>query len=110
MATAVTSSAGLHTITGLSTSEGSDVLESRGGGVNGSVQVVAGGGTGFNGGTVTIQVSLDNSNWFTLQDLQGDDITFTAAGYAEFSSAGRYFRALNDGSVSDVDVIFSFVQ
>lgn len=110
MATAVASDKGIHTITGLSTSEASDAIVSRGGGVNGAVQVVDGGGTGFNSGTVTIQASLDGVTYFTLKDLQGTAITFIANGYAEFSSGGRYFRALNDGSVSDVDVIFSFVQ
>ena len=109
MATAVTSNEGLHTVTGLTTSEASDAIVTRGGGLNGAVQVVDGGGTGFNSGTVTIQASLDGTNYFGLKDLQGSAITFTADGYAEFTSAARYFRALNDGSVSDVDVTFSIL-
>lgn len=109
MATAVTSVAGLHTTTGLTASENSDSIETRGGGLNGAVQVLDGGGSGFNSGTVTIQASLDGTNWYTVKDLQGTAITFAADGAAEFTSAARYFRASADGSISDVDVIFSIL-
>lgn len=107
MATTISTSGNRHTITGLSTSQSSDKLPIPSiGGAIGCVSVVSGGGTGFNSGTVTIQASIDGTNWFGLKDLSGTAITFTAAGYAEFSTAALYIRATNDGSVSDVDVDF----
>ena len=70
----------------------------------GAIHVIDGGGTGFNAGTVTIQATVDGTNWFTAKDVTGADMTLTADGYFEFSLAARAIRVLNDGSVSDVDV------
>lgn len=106
MATTFTSTNdGLFTCDGLSTSESTESLGSDNGGfLAGSIHVVDGGGTGFNSGTVTIQASLDGSNWFTGKDVTGTAMTLTADGYFEFCLAARYIRVTNDGSVSDVDV------
>lgn len=97
---------------GLSTSEATPPIELGGyGGVMGSVQVIDGGGTGLNAGTLTIQVSNDGVNWHTLADLAAADITYTDGDEGkvkEFSTAAKYIRALNDGTVSDADVHFCF--
>lgn len=73
-------------------------------GAVGSVQVV---GT-FGGATVTIQISNDGTNWATLQDIEGSDVSFTAAGLVDFSTAALYIRAsASGGSSQDVDVIMT---
>jgi len=105
--TLVSTGDGSHTVTGLATSEASDSLKAGDGGLlAGAVQVLDGGGTGFNGGTATCQASIDGTNWFTAKDVTGASMTFTADAYFEFSLAARYIRVLNDGTVSDVDVTF----
>lgn len=97
------------TVTGMSASDSSQPLKMYGGaGVVLDVQILSGGGTGFNSGTMTIQVSNDNSNWATAKDTQGNDATATAAGHIEISTAARWIRALSDASIGDVDVIFNF--
>lgn len=69
-----------------------------------SVQVT---GT-FGGATVVLQGSNDNANWVTLQDVEGADISFTAAGAVDFSTAMVYMRPSASGGTSqDVDVILS---
>jgi hypothetical protein len=66
-----------------------------------TVQVV---GT-FGGATVTLEGSNDGTNYVTMRDVDGADISFTAAGYAEFSTAFRYIRpASTGGTGDDVDV------
>lgn len=73
-----------------------------------NVSAVVGGGTGFNSGTLTVQVSNNNSDWGTLKDVHGTDAAFTAAGVFELSTGAQYIRVLADASINDVDVIFSF--
>jgi hypothetical protein len=75
------------------------------GSLAGSVQVI---GT-FGGCTVTIQGSNDNSNWATLKDLYGANLSFTAAGIADFSTAVGYVRPIvTGGTAEDIDVIVVF--
>lgn len=70
-----------------------------------SVQIVG----SFGGATVLLQGSNDNTNWITLKDLAGSDISFSASGAAEFTSAMAYFRVSASGGTSqDVDAILSF--
>lgn len=47
-------------------------------------------GTGFDGGTVTLQLSYDvGVTWFTAKDVAGNNITFTANGHSrEFWPGG----------------------
>jgi len=98
-----------YTYTGLTASDNGDKLSMANGyGLVGCVQAFSGGGTGFNSGTLTIQVSNDGTNWATLKDLQGTDVTFTAAGLTDFSTAAQFIRPSCDGSISDVDVIIGF--
>ena len=73
-----------------------------------SVQAVVGGGTGFNSGTLTIQVSNDGTNWATIKDVHGNDAAFTAAGMVEISTGAQFIRPSCDASINDVDVTFSF--
>lgn len=72
-------------------------------GLAASVQAV---GT-FGSASITMQVSNDGTNWATVSDLQGDDVTMTAATECfEFTVSGVYIRPLlTGGSSSDIDVI-----
>lgn len=64
--------------------------------------------TGTFGDTLTIQGTVDGTNWFTLLDGPGgSDVTFTAAGYAEISTAVRAIRPSAGASITDVDVHIS---
>lgn len=66
-----------------------------------SVQVT---GT-FGGATVVLQGSNDGSTYFTLKDTAGSDISFTAAGAADFSVGCLQIRpSASGGSGQDVDV------
>jgi len=61
--------------------------------------------TGTFGGTLTMQGTIDGTNWFTLKDGPGgSDVTFTAAGYAEITTAVKQVRPSAGASISDVDV------
>jgi len=63
----------------------------------------------FDGATVVMQHSNDGTNWFTAKDLQGNDISLTADGIAEFSLSSAYIRpAISGGGTDDVDVIVVF--
>lgn len=68
----------------------------------GCVQVI---GT-FGGATVTLKASNDGTNWVTLKDLQGSDVSLTAAGMAEFTTSAAYIRAeAAGGTGDDIDVL-----
>jgi len=97
------------TFTTLSASDtGQPIFMDAGVGLLLNIQAVVGGGTGFNSGTMTIQVSNDGTNWNTIKDVHGTDVTFTAAGVAEISTGAQFIRPSGDASINDVDVIFSF--
>jgi hypothetical protein len=64
--------------------------------LGGSVQFT---GT-FGGATVVLQGSNDGTNWVTLKDTQGEDISATDAGMFEFTSAARYLRVSASGGTS----------
>ncbi len=97
---------GTHTWTALTTSESGTTVElENGAGLMAAITAAAGGGTGFNAGTLTIQVSNDQTTWVTAKDAFGNDVTFTQDGYAELATAAKFIRPTNDASVSDVDVI-----
>jgi hypothetical protein len=66
-------------------------------GLAGSIQVT---GT-FGSATIVLQVSNDGSNWATLKDGTGTNISFTAAGMSEFSTAARYLRPSSSGGTAD---------
>ena len=66
-------------------------------GLAGSVQVT---GT-FGGATIALQVSNDGTNFVTLKDGTGTNITFTAAGMAEFSTAALYVKPTSSGGTAD---------
>ena len=76
-------------------------LPSGAGPITGSIQVTV----TFNGGTtVTLTGSNDGTNYVTIKDLAGDDISFTAAGAADFTTAMGYLKpAIASGSADDVD-------
>jgi hypothetical protein len=66
-------------------------------GLAGSVQVT---GT-FGSATIALQVSNDGTNFVTLKNSLGEDITFTAAGMAEFSTAALYIKPTSSGGTAD---------
>jgi hypothetical protein len=66
-------------------------------GLAGSVQVT---GT-FGSATITLQVSNDGTNFVTLKDSAGADISLTAAGMREFSTAALYLKPTSSGGTSD---------
>lgn len=66
-------------------------------GLAGSVQVT---GT-FGGATIALQVSNDGTNYVTLKDGIGNDITFSAAGMREFSTAALYLKPTSSGGTAD---------
>lgn len=66
-------------------------------GLAGSVQVT---GT-FGGATIALQVSNDGTNYVTLKDSTGSDITFTAAGMREFSTAALFIKPTSSGGTAD---------
>lgn len=66
----------------------------------GAVQFV-----GTIGTAVTLQVSNDGTNWVTLNDKDGTEIsTGTSGAMFEFSTAARYLRPGTPTGTSDVDV------
>lgn len=78
------------------------------GGVQGSFGFVQVTGT-FGSGTVLIQGSNDNTNWVTLKDSTGSDLSFASAGGADFVTAAKHIRAFTSGGTSDdVDVRIVF--
>ena len=64
---------------------------------NASVQIS---GT-FGGATVVLQGSNDGTTYATLKDLQGNNLSFTAAGYAEFSSGAAFIKPSISGGAGD---------
>jgi len=61
----------------------------------------------FDSATVVLQGSNDGTNWEDLKDALGANISLTAAGYAEFSTAFLYLRPSTSGggASQDIDVI-----
>lgn len=67
-----------------------------------TVQIV---GT-FGGATVTLQGSLDGTNWATLTDAQGNAISVTSAALEAVTELVRYIRpVVTGGSGTDVTVL-----
>ncbi len=66
-------------------------------GVVGSVQVV---GT-FGSGTCVLQASNDGTNYVTLKDTAGNDISLTSAGMVDFSTAALFVRPSTSGGTGD---------
>ena len=57
------------------------------------------------GATIALQGSNDGVTYTTLKDIAGTDISFTAAGYVEFSSAAAFIKPSISGGTSDsIDV------
>jgi len=71
-------------------------------GLAASVQVV---GT-FSSSTVALEVSNDGTNWVPARGLDTSNITFTGAGYREFSLCAAYVRpSITGGTGSGLSVI-----
>lgn len=60
--------------------------------------------TGTFGGTLTMQGSNDGTNFFTLTDVLGNNVAFTAAGAKKIHETPRYVRPSAGVGVTDVDV------
>jgi hypothetical protein len=67
-----------------------------------SVQIL---GT-FDTSTLVIQGSNDGTNWATLNDLDGNALSFTAVGFAGVREISRYIRpaCTAGGGSTDIDV------
>lgn len=90
---------------GLAATEEGDPLKLPKGASLSAIHALSGGGSGFNGGTITIQGTVNGSDWFTLKNAPGgDNVTFTADGYVELSSGAAAIRAVAGAGVSNVDV------
>lgn len=63
----------------------------------------------FDSATVILQGSNDNSNWFTLNDVYGNALSFTAAAMAVVSENPKYIRPNTSGGSgsADIDVLIS---
>ncbi len=60
----------------------------------------------FGGATVTLQGSLDGTNWATLNDAQGDPISITAAKIESVTEAVRFTRpSVSGGSGASLTVM-----
>ena len=60
--------------------------------------------TGTFGGTVTLQGTIDGTNWVALDDTQGTSIAATAAGIYEISTGVYSVRPSAGSGFSYVDV------
>lgn len=70
--------------------------------VDRSVQVI---GT-FGGATILIQGSNDGVNYYTLNDLQGNALTFSVAGLKGVAEPTKYIKpVVSGGATVDIDVI-----
>lgn len=59
----------------------------------------------FGGATVTLEASNDGTNFVTLKDVFGTDVSVTAAGMHEISTGALYLRpGISGGSSDAVDV------
>ena len=91
------------TISGLTDGDTSDVIDLMGlSGISGAIQVTA-----ATGGAVTAQVSNDGSNWETLTDANGNDVTVASGstGIFDFSTASLKLRLLGGASLTDGDAV-----
>ncbi len=55
----------------------------------------------FGGATVVLQGSNDGTTYATLKDLQGNNLSFTSAGYAEFTSGAAFIKPSISGGTGD---------
>lgn len=58
----------------------------------------------FDSATAVLQGSNNGTNWVTLSDTLGSAISFTAAGYAELSTAVAYIRPSTSGGGGSQDI------
>jgi len=77
----------VFTWTPLTENDTAQVLD-KGGSSDCSIQVSG----DFNGGTWTLEGSNDGTNYVTLKDLEGSDITLAAAGIVSIRENVRYLR------------------
>lgn len=88
-----------ETVTQADTPQAQTIVGTKG--IAGSVQVV---GT-FGGMTIELHGSNDGANFFVLKDLQGSNLSFTAAGLKDFTTACAYIKPVRTGgSGADVDI------
>jgi len=88
---------------GLTDGDTGDVVDLMGlSGLACSVQITA-----ATGGAVTMQVSLDGTNWETMKDTGGNDVTAAAGATAYFdvSTAALYAQPLGGTSLTDGDLM-----
>ena len=58
------------------------------------------------GATIVLQGSNDGTTYATLKDLQGNNLSFTSADYAEFSSGAAFIKpSISGGTGDSINVI-----
>lgn len=63
------------------------------------------------GATIVLQGSNDGTTYATLKDLQGNNLSFTAAGYAEFTTGAAFIKpSISGGAGDSINVIVSHWQ
>lgn len=66
--------------------------------------------TGTFGGILTMEGTVDGTNWATLKNSPGGtDVTFSATGIADISTAVYAIRPSAGAGISDVDVYVNVV-
>ena len=64
----------------------------------------------INGGTLTLECSIDDTNWVTAVDAQGNNMAFSALPSAlVVGSNGKFWRVANNNSGSAEDLDLSLV-
>lgn len=58
----------------------------------------------FDSAIAALQGSNDGTNWLTVKDTLGSDVSFTTAGYAEVSTGFRYLRPSTSGGSGSQDI------
>jgi hypothetical protein len=75
-----------------------------------AIQAFADGGSGFNSGQISIEISLDAVHWQPLNDYDGNPLLFQSDGAKEIGTAFLYLRAVCDASVDDVDLYIRVIS
>lgn len=62
----------------------------------------------FGSATVVLQGSNDGTTYATLKNTAGSDLSFTSAGYAEFSSGAAFIKpSISGGTGDSLNIIVS---
>lgn len=86
------------------TASGTSPVFRMGNGSDFWVMMRSGGGTGFNGGTITMQFKPDAAGGFASYVIDGSTETWTGADKRRYIDGSGDFQFVADASISDVDI------